>query len=242
MNKLILCEGKTDAILLSYYLGRTKGWTPCRRPPKGLDIRAAEDKMESAFWYQRGEDRLLICGVGGKDNFGSFFVQKIRPVIIDSQAFSKLAVVTDRDDRTESAILGEMLQAFAPVITDLRQNAWAANRYQDSFGMEQELLALLLIIPDQQAGALETLLLDAISEDPYDREIVSRSIRFVEDIAPCAQKYIGHARLKLKARLGVTWAIQSPGKEFHFIDAQIRGVPWESSAVLSRCFARLVQI
>jgi len=26
MNKLILCEGKTDAILLSYYLGKTAGW------------------------------------------------------------------------------------------------------------------------------------------------------------------------------------------------------------------------
>ena len=27
-----------------------------------------------------------------------------------------------------------------------------------------------------------------------------------------------HLNLKLKTRLGVTWAIQSPGKEFHFMD------------------------
>ena len=242
MNKLILCEGKTDAILLSYYLDRTQGWTPCRRSPKGLNIQAGEGRTESAFWYQRGEDRLLICGVGGKDCFGSFFDRKIRPAIVDSQAFSRLAVVTDRDDRTQSAILADMLRHFDPIITDLKQNTWIKNRYQDSFGLEQELLALLLVIPEQQAGALETVLLDAISEDPYDKEIVTRSVGFVEDIAPCAQKYIGRARLKLKARLGVTWAIQSPGKEFHFIDAQIRGVPWETSAVLSQCFAQLIKI
>ncbi len=26
MNRLILCEGKTDAVLLSYYLEKTCGW------------------------------------------------------------------------------------------------------------------------------------------------------------------------------------------------------------------------
>jgi len=35
MNKMILCEGKTDAILLSYYLKKTCGWTH-RNAPKSL--------------------------------------------------------------------------------------------------------------------------------------------------------------------------------------------------------------
>ena len=43
MNDLILCEGKTDAILLSYYLGRMRGWESVRKGPKGLEIRADEE-------------------------------------------------------------------------------------------------------------------------------------------------------------------------------------------------------
>lgn len=242
MNKLILCEGKTDAVLLSYYLGRVKKWLPCKRGPKAFRILADEKSGESAYWYQQGEDYLLICGVGGRDRFGTFFKEKIQPAVIDAQIFSKIALVIDRDDRREEDITAEVCRFLAPVITRARSNCWLENPYQDSFGRRQGLCFLLLIIPAAQQGALETLLLEAISEDPYDREIVERSTAFVEAAAPYAKRYIGHARLKLKARLGVTWAIQSPGKEFHFIDEQIRSVQWERSSILSECFSQLIQI
>lgn len=37
MNNLILCEGKTDAILLGYYLIRTFGWEATRNTPRDKD-------------------------------------------------------------------------------------------------------------------------------------------------------------------------------------------------------------
>lgn len=77
MNKLILCEGKTDAILLSYYLGKTAGWKFDRKGPKGLNFQRSNSN-ESLSWYKKGDDYLLICGVGGKDNFGRFFHARIR--------------------------------------------------------------------------------------------------------------------------------------------------------------------
>lgn len=242
MNKLILCEGKTDAILLSYYLDHVQQWRPCRHGPKGFTISADEKSGESAYWYQKGNDYLLICGVGGKDKFIKFFTDKIRAAIIDAQLFSKIALVMDRDDRQEEDIIAEVCRNFAPVITQANQNLWIDNSYQDSFGQQQILSFLLLIIPTEQQGALETLLLNAISEDPYDQEIVTRSSNFVTEIAPYAKRYIGHARLELKARLGVTWAIQSPGKEFCFLDQQIRFVEWERSQVLKECFSQLILI
>ena len=42
MNKLILCEGATDAILLSYYLERTAGWKFFREPPQGVPLSAEQ--------------------------------------------------------------------------------------------------------------------------------------------------------------------------------------------------------
>ena len=66
MNKIILCEGETDAILLSYYLDKVAGWKFCKKGP--ADIAIKTDTFEqSANWYQKDEDRLLICAVGGKD-------------------------------------------------------------------------------------------------------------------------------------------------------------------------------
>lgn len=89
---------------------------------------------------------------------------------------------------------------------------------------------------------MESLLLEAISEREYDKAIVERSIAFVDEIQPVATEYISKDRLKLKAYLGVTWAIQYPEKIFSFIDEQIRSVQWESSQVLTQCFQELKNI
>ena len=39
MNKIILCEGETDAILLSYYLDKVSGWKFCKKPPVNISIK-----------------------------------------------------------------------------------------------------------------------------------------------------------------------------------------------------------
>lgn len=242
MNKLILCEGKSDVILLSYYLDKMCGWTVSRKPPKNVNIQVEPKRNEYGCWYTRNSDYLFICGVGGKDNFEYFFHQKILPPMIDSASFSKIAVVTDRDDRNIEDIASDLNTWMTPIEFATTHNVWSPAVYTDSFGMQQDMQVLLLVIPTEHEGALESVLLDAISEDPYDKEIVARSGAFVNEIAPIAERYLHQRRLKLKAHLAVTWAIQSPEKEFHFIDEQIRGIPWENSEVLRSCFSQLLEI
>lgn len=241
MNKLILCEGKSDAILLSYYLGKTCGWELGCGPSK-LKLKADEMKGESAYWYKRGKENLLICGVGGRDNFRNFFQNTLKPMIIDAGAFSKIAAVIDRDERDEKSILEQMSFAFEPVITQTENRKWLENRYKNSYGEDKSIEALLLIIPDDKEGALETLLMDAISENEYDKPIVEKSKVFIEEIKGIASRYINKSRLRLKASLGVIWSVQSPGKVFDFIDNQILSVKWEDSEVLNQCFKELREI
>lgn len=241
MNKLILCEGKTDAILLSYYLEKTCGWAH-RNAPKGLNIKADETKGESVYWYRKENESLLICGVGGKDNFRSFFRDKIQSAMVDSGAFAKIAVVTDRDDRHQKTIVDSFLSLLNPIIATIKNDKWISNRYENSYMQEANVDFLLVIIPSENEGALETLLLEAISENGEDKAIVERSILYVDEIQPIASKYLSKNRLKLKACLGVTWAIQYPEKLFSFIDEQIRSVKWEDSKVLEQCFEQLKSI
>ena len=240
MSRLILCEGKTDAILLSYYLEKVCGWT-YTRAPKDLSIRESGTN-ESVNWYEKDGEKLLICGVGGKDNFGNFYTRAIRAPLITANAFEKIAVVLDRDDREIEDIEQSIETALGPVIPRMKNQKWTSCQYTDSFKMEQNLALLLIVIPLEQQGALETVLLEAISEDAYDRNIVERCRRFVDEIRPEADRYISSDRLQLKADLSVTWAVQSPQKVFDFIDKQIRSVHWESSRTLRECFCELEKI
>ena len=92
MNKIILCEGETDAILLSYFLEKTAEWKYCKRPPSDIAIKATAIE-QSVNWYEKEDDRLLICSVGGKDNMSAFFMSKIYHPIVDAGVFSRIAVV-----------------------------------------------------------------------------------------------------------------------------------------------------
>lgn len=241
MNKLILCEGETDAVLLSYYLGKVAGWEYSKKGPNGLAIRATEQN-ESVNWYRKNGDFLLICSVGGKDNYKNFFTAKIQPPLLTTNAFAKIAIVTDRDYRKIEEIEASADSVLEVAHAAIKNNRWINCCYQDSYRMEKSFAALLVVIPNEHQGALETAMLEAIAENAYDRNIVEKTGVFADQMRTEAAQYISTDRLKLKAHLGLTWAVQYPEKVFTKIDEQIRNVPWESSEVLHTCFAELIEI
>ena len=241
MRSVILCEGHTDAILLSYYLGRVYGWKPLKRQPTNCFI-TVDSQNQDVNWYKKADDELLICAVDGNTNFGSFYHNKIEHPLIDSDLFQKLVVITDHDKNTIKTIEKSVNDAIWGETAYFKNGIWTEATYYNSFAEEKKLQVLLKIIPEKYEGALETVMLDAIAEDPYDNEIVNRCKAFIDEIRPFAEKYINKDRLALKAKLSATWAVQSPEKVFRFIDQQIRMVAWENSTVLKSCFAELSEL
>lgn len=239
MKTLILCEGSSDAILLGYYLQRVASWKH-KKAPSGFDIKAG--KNESAEWYARNDDWLMIGGVGGNSCFGSFFEKRIKKPQIYQNAFEKIAIVCDRDNNTTDEIIQSLLSDFGGFIHELSDREWKNTTYQDGFEIEQVLPVLLLTIPVEKEGALETLLMDAIGERPEDKAIVERCQSFVDEMVPVASQYLTSRRLQLKSKLSVIWAIQSPQKVFKFIDEQLQSVEWERSEILRSCFEELTKI
>lgn len=241
MNKLVLCEGVTDAILLSYYLRKVAGWEFVKKGPDNLRVQKVNGN-ESINWYKKDNDYLLICGVGGKDNFGNFFDSRIKHPLVDANAFEKIAIVTDHDDRSVDDIRESLFASMNNFFSNIEDRVWHNNSYQDSYGIEKIVELLLVVIPKEHMGALETVMLDAISEDPYDKNIVEKTAIFVRQMRTEADKYICSDRLQLKAHLGVTWAVQFPEKVFNMIDEQINNVQWETYDVLKECFGELEKI
>lgn len=241
MNKLILCEGKTDAILLSYYLERTAGWKHVNKGPKDLSIHRS-NVNEAINWYKKNNDYLLICGVGGRDNFGNFFNERIKIPLVTTNAFEKIAILIDRDDRGIDKICESLSKDMSGFFVDIKDRKWCDNVYQDAFRMKKIVQVLMIVIPKEHLGALENVMLSAISEDPYDKNIVDKTGLFVQKMRMEADKYISTERLQLKAHLGVTWAVQFPEKVFSKIDEQIKSVNWEKYEILNDCFGMLRDI
>ena len=245
MRVLVLCEGKSDAILISYLLERTSGWKYSKGDPNFIIKDIDEIQDGSAYWSGRGGDLMMICGVGGKENFGAFFSDKIFPPIKEygkERSFDKLVYVVDRDNDSDADIVTKIKNDLNPLEFDMTLGVWESATYTDSFNKINSIEILGLVVPQEQEGALETALLNALSQNPYNKNIVDKCKDFVDEIKPEADIYITKPRLELKAKLSCVFAIISPQKVFSFIDNLIKSVNWEEYTYIKALFKELIEL
>ncbi len=137
MIRIILCEGETDLTLLGLYLEKMCGWIYERKPKLRIKIPqtfpAGNEKAET---YKRGIEELIICCVGGKDKFGSFFEKYIHRIIVsshDGETDFRIAVLTDADNRNMVDVQADILTQLSPDITNIQNNVWKLNTVKNSF-------------------------------------------------------------------------------------------------------------
>lgn len=245
MTRIIMCEGETDLILISYYLERVKGWK-YTSTPKGLSINFTEQENKAACNYRNSKkDELLICAVGGKDNFGNFFNDHLKKPIMRSNAGEteyRIALVTDRDDFSVEEIENSISNELVPIIKNIENNSWQRNEVNADLGTKVNIEFLLVVIPKENHGALETVLMEALAKDDYDANIIHKSEEFIFGLESEADLYIHENRLKLKAQLGVAFSIFNPEKTFSLFEERLVSVKWEESKVLAECFEKLIEI
>lgn len=116
---------------------------------------------------------------------------------------------------------------------------WTNAQFLNSFGEVRELQTLSIVVPTDKQGALESVLIDALCENEYNKVIVEKCTEFVDTIKPDADKYISTDRLTLKTYLSVVFAVMFPEKVFDFIQELLHEVPWEKSKTLKECFGEL---
>lgn len=245
MIRIILCEGETDATLIGYYLNSTAGWSYSKRPKYlNLQFSLQDNKCVLPYINDNGEE-LFVCGVGGKDGFRSFFENYLYNIISKSHREERefrIAVVTDRDNVNVQEIEKDIAEQFSTIKCSVSNDCWTSNRFVNSFGQECLAEFLLVVIPQGKEGALENLLMDSLSENEYDANIVEKCKGFVVESIEDIERYVSTERLRIKAQLGVVLSVMNPERIFSLFDEYIKSVPWEHSKVLKECFERLIEI
>lgn len=246
MIRFILCEGETDATLLGLYLEKTTLWkfNKGRKPKPELNIpNTVPFSNKKAFYYIQDNKPLIICSVGGKDNFGKFFQEFVYPIIYLAQyeetAF-RIVLMTDADDNPVDSIETDILKQLSPNIENIKNNIWKQNIIKNSFSEIANVDFLLSVIPEEGSGALETVLLNALSEKDKGSYIVEESENFIDKLKTVS--YLPNDRLKLKAKLGVALSVFYPDKVFSQFDEQLKIVDWSKSEQLAKCLREIIKI
>ena len=247
-NSIILCEGSTDFVLLQYYMQKVFRW---------------EDSKNSTYHYKSQKSRLLKSGKNSLTIAPSGGCSELPSELEDileynknstiSEFFDKIVIITDNDDSNEQEKILESISARISYtdssIVKVKNNEWTEFDIQRKFSpLTVKCNILPLIIPFDENGAMETFLLNAISDsNEYDKSIIENTNLFVDDIAKLkntesSETYLKHRRDRTKAKFDIYFSIRTPAEQFNKRRDILKGVPWEKYALIQTCFCKLSEL
>ena len=185
MRKIILCEGKTDALMLSYYQINKNNWVLFNKGPKKLS-NITNNSSEIFTWYEKGNDLLAIWGVGGNSMFESS-IKKINDInsnaISEEERFNQVIILADKDNNSIDSMLSSLSSYCTGIPSiSMENNSWVTFTDINSFGLNIQTVIACVIIPFEEDGALETFLLKAMAEDYDKKKIIEQCTPFVDAI------------------------------------------------------------
>jgi len=250
MKRAVICEGKTDAILVGYFLIKVHGWSYS----KNSFLQLPFDKQNEVLnWYTHPEkpgSELAIWGAGGIDRVSekvTAIAERTRGERRRDLRFDRIVVLIDRDVRTidecSDLIEGWLRLAGLDFADAIELGGWKATTTQlDKAPPEAHAVDVLsIVLPPTREGCLEVFLADALRStgDP-DRAIVDGCDKLVA--ATPDEPYLREARFRPKAIVGAALSIMSPDWVFGDLDEKLYTVPWEQIQLAHDAYLRLADL
>lgn len=109
-------------------------------------------------------------------------------------------------------------------------------------GDQIQMRLLVMVIPFEENGAMETFLLDAIAkQDAYDKNIIDECKIFI-DSTDTQRRYLKGRRLITKAKFDTYFCVRTAAEQFNQRRDIIKNVPWENYAAIQKDFKLLEDI
>lgn len=242
MKSIIICEGETDFVFLQHFMKKVNGWNNSKQKPNPSFTSSVNNSFSRDFI--RNSDMLTIISCGGCGNIKTVFEEVIRKnqnEIFDEERYSKIVILTDNDEEGVEAKIVSELNAASGNSAQIQNNSWTDLSFTDATQNQFNSELLLLVIPFDENGALETFLLSSIAKaDSYDAEIIRKAKEFVDNADP-EKKYLSHRGFVTKARLYAYFAIRIEPSVNQFRQRQdiLKSVPWEQYENIRDCFKEL---
>lgn len=241
MKSIILCEGSTDCILLQYFMRKMYGWETEKTGERS-------NSMHFKFirTMKKEDDILRIgsCGGSGKVLQGFDYIMDYNMLSAEFESYDKVVIISDRDEiKTEEMFLNGVATILSDrsikVKDDICNNKWRECLFKNGHGKECKVQLLILLIPFEKTGALETFLLDAISKkDSYDAQIIEECNRFVDKI-DSEKRYLTKRRYITKAKFDVYFSIRTVAEQFVERRDILKNIEWEKYLQIQSDFGKL---
>lgn len=234
-KSIILCEGETDAILISYYLLRM-------RKMRFFQENTFLQKTEKTYWYRNPEgETVAITWVNGHE-FSPAMLEVLRVNELANSAeerFSKIAVLADHDDDSSEDMMQQLLDTLCEKArgeqqeTRTYQARWEGFPFLDCGQEPYELQYFGALIPYDDEGALETFVVQQLcdAEDDGERgdnQKVRQEVNaLIDRVKHSGTRYLTHRREQTKSELSLFLSVIQPDRTFSTLHEMLEDIDWK---------------
>lgn len=231
MTELVLVEGMSDVQLISYYLQNVYGWK--HEKENILKVKPL-DEHEHIESLSKNGNQLILCGVGGNGKFAHFVEQhRVNNMIVEKD-ISSLMVVTDRDEASDANVRRVINNSLEKISVNVGQ--WKDNPIEDLFGQTKNIDTYLLIVPANEKGALERVIIDALNDIPEETALIQEVVQFIDSLKGALLPELNKTNKANKATVGTFFSVRDPKNAMRSFGVFISKIDWSKSASLNQLF------
>lgn len=244
MKSIILCEGHDDLWFSAYYLNKVADWDECEKSEREKiwsTYRIPEtNKKQSVIYMRHDKDSCAIWSVSGKDCFIPAIETIINKFISNfpSDPVESIVILRDRDTDDESAVLSNYSNVFGNGL--VLENKISETYSKSVDGETVNVKITPVIIPFDDCGAIESLLMESVRESGNEGKIIveeaCKYIDVLKDNPSIGQMYLRHAKDVIKAKYAATIAATNPSHSTGLFQDLMLLCPWEKTECVKRHF------
>ena len=192
------------------------------------------DPYEHIENLAKENSQLILCGVGGNGKFASFVEKHRVNTMLIEKDIASLMIITDRDEDTDGKIARKIKKTLDGLTIMVGQ--WTSNDITDSFGQSKTINTYLLVIPADENGALERVIINALKDIPEESNLIKEVTTFIDSLKAEIVPELIQTNKSDKATVGTFFSVKNPQNAMRSFVTFISKIDWSSSESLKQLF------
>ena len=237
MKAVVFCEGTTDLLMIQFVLQYKYGWKY-----DGFVENTVSNRLMKRILVKDGA-KIEIRSCGGITNIPDEmrrFQEQMEYSTKKEELFDKVIILIDHDTVDSNKIFVDKLNEKLQTNFNERDiNVDIKWKTDNLVFKEIELDFYISCLPEEETGAIESVMLEALVTDDIEENLVNNSEKFILYIRENQDRYLQRKSLIAKAVFNTYFAISTPEEKCGERSRVLRAYDWKNNEVLNKSFGFL---
>lgn len=234
MRAVVLCEGTTDLLMIQYVLQYKYDWKY-----EGFLENTVTNRLQKKT-LKKNEAITEIQSCGGITNIPVKVKERKEQIEFATkkeELIDKIIILIDHDTVESNRLfidqINEALETHFEECDINTDKKWVIDN--QVLG-ECQVDLCIRCIPEDETGAIEKIMLEALATDDIEKDIIEESNTFIKEIEQTQTRYLQKKSLIAKAVFNTYFAIRTPEEKYDERARILKAYDWKNNEVLNRCF------